>query len=140
MSESPPTFTTELRVRYAETDRMGYCYYGNFAAYFEVARVEALRSLGVSYKDLEDDGVILPVLDYEIKYFKPAYYDEKLRIETVIDSLSGARIHFTYKTFNEQGEQINKASTTLVFVSAESQRPMAPPEDIATRLFPAYNN
>ncbi|MDP4662751.1 MAG: acyl-CoA thioesterase, partial [Salibacteraceae bacterium] len=67
-------FENKLRVRYAETDRMGYCYYGNFAAYFEVARVEALRSLGISYKKLEDDGIILPVLDYQIKYFKPAFY------------------------------------------------------------------
>ena len=71
-------FETKLRVRYAETDRMGYCYYGNFAAFFEVARVEALRELGVTYKQLEDDGIILPVLEYQIKYFKPAYYDEEL--------------------------------------------------------------
>lgn len=102
--------------------------------------MEALRSLGVSYKDLEDDGVMLPVLDYQIKYFKPAYYDEKLRIETIIDDLSGARIHFQYKTFNEKDEQINQASTTLVFVSTKSKRPMAPPADIAEKLFPAYNN
>jgi acyl-CoA thioester hydrolase len=94
-------FETKVRVRYAETDRMGYCYYGNFAAYFEVARVEALRELGVTYKQLEDDGVILPVLDYQIRYFKPALYDEELRIETIFEKVEGARIHFSYITYNE---------------------------------------
>ena len=92
-------FETKLRVRYAETDRMGYCYYGNFAAFFEVARVEALRELGVTYKQLEDDGIILPVFEYQIKYFKPAYYDEELRIETTIEKVKGACIFFSYKTF-----------------------------------------
>ncbi len=94
-------FETKVRVRYAETDRMGYCYYGNFAAYFEVARVEALRELGITYKQLEDEGVILPVLDYQVRYFKPAYYDEMLTIKTVIEQVKGARIYFTYSTFNE---------------------------------------
>ena len=123
-------FETKLRVRYAETDRMGYCYYGNFAAYFEVARVEALRELGISYRKLEDEGVILPVLDYQIKYFKPAYYDEELRIETIIEQVKGVRIHFTYKTFNEQNEQINQASTTLVFVDFDTKKPTQPPQDL----------
>lgn len=121
-------------MRYAETDRMGYCYYGNFAAYFEVARVEALRELGVTYRQLEDDGVILPVLDYQVRYFKPAYYDEELRIETIIEEVKGARIYFSYKTFNAQNEQINQATTTLVFVSFETKRPMNPPENIVALL------
>ena len=73
----------KLRVRYAETDQMGYCYYGNYAQYFEVARVESLRSLGVSYKDLEDMGIILPVTHFQIKYLKPAFYDENLSVKSV---------------------------------------------------------
>ena len=121
-------FKTEVRVRYAETDRMGYCYYGNFAAYFEVARVEALRELGVTYRQLEDDGVILPVLDYQIRYFKPALYDELLTIETIFEKVDGARIHFSYVTYNEKKEELNKATTTLVFVNASTKRPMNPPE------------
>lgn len=132
-------FETKLRVRYAETDRMGYCYYGNFSAYFEVARVEALRELGVTYKQLEDEGVILPVLDYQIKYFKPAFYDEELRIETIVEEVKGARIYFSYKTFNEKGEQINQATTTLVFVDYDTKRPMNPPKDLVEVLTRATN-
>ena len=73
----------KLRVRYAETDQMGYCYYGNYAQYFEVARVESLRSLGVAYKDLEDMGIILPVTHFQIKYLKPAFYDENLSVKSL---------------------------------------------------------
>lgn len=133
-------FENKVRVRYAETDRMGYCYYGNFAIYFEVARVEALRSLGVTYKQLEDDGIILPVLEYSIKYFKPAYYDEELRIETVIEHVKGARIHFSYKTFNDAGEQLNQATTTLVFVDFTTKRPMNPPAHLVSLLSQVANN
>jgi len=132
-------FENKVRVRYAETDRMGYCYYGNFAIYFEVARVEALRSLGVTYRQLEDDGVILPVLEYSIKYFKPAYYDEELRIETVIEQVKGARIFFSYKTFNEAGEQLNQATTTLVFVDVQTKRPMNPPVHLVSLLAQVAN-
>ena len=73
---------TKIRVRYAETDQMGYCYYGNYAQYFEVARVEALRSLGVTYKTMEENGIWLPVVDFSINYLQPAYYDEELTILT----------------------------------------------------------
>ena len=73
---------TKVRVRYGETDQMGYCYYGNYAQYFEVGRVEALRSLGCSYKALEDQGIMLPVSEYNVKYKRPAYYDDELTIQT----------------------------------------------------------
>ena len=133
-------FENKLRVRYAETDRMGYCYYGNFAAFFEVARVEALRDLGVTYKQLEDEGVILPVFEYQVKYFKPAYYDEELTIRTKIEKVKGARILFSYQTFNEKEEVINEASTTLVFVDFATKRPMNPPADLAQVLSEATDN
>ena len=79
-------FTSEisLRVRYAETDRMGYAYYGNYATWFEVARVEALRTLGLNYRELEDDGILLPVIDYHTRYLKPAFYDDELTVKTTI--------------------------------------------------------
>jgi len=110
--------TTQIRVRYSETDRMNYVYYGNYAQYFEVARVEALRNLGISYKELEEkEGVMLPVLDYHIKFFKPGYYDELLTINTSIIKMPEARIAFEYEVYNEKNELINKASTTLVFVN-----------------------
>ena len=123
-------FTSEvsIRVRYAETDRMGYVYYGNFATYFEVARVEALRQLGFSYKEMEDEGIIMPVLDFHIKYFKPALYDDLLTIKLFIAHMPTTRIHFEYETLNEKNELLNKGTTTLVFVSKETMRPCHAPE------------
>lgn len=121
---------TQIRVRYAETDQMGYVYYGHYAAYFEVARVEMLRSLGFSYKVLEEEGVILPVLNYSIKYIKPAFYDELLKIKIVIKELPATRIRFDYETFNEKDELINIAETTLVFVNKKTGRPSVPPDDL----------
>ena len=85
-----------IRVRYAETDKMGYCYYGNYASFLEIGRVESLRSLGISYKSLEDNGIMLPVSEFQIKYFSPAYYDDMLLIETKITAIEGVRIYFDY--------------------------------------------
>ena len=113
----------KLRVRYAETDQMGYCYYGNYAQYFEVARVEALRELGVNYKNIEDMGYLMPVLDFNIKYLKPAFYDEELKIVCRIPILPSVRIKFEYETFNENKEKINFAVTTLVFFDKKSKKP-----------------
>ncbi len=124
------THTSTFRVRYAEADRMGYLYYGNYAAYFEVGRVELLRSLGIGYRELEDRGVLLPVRDFSVKYLKPAYYDDELRLDTTIQELGKARIGFGYNMFNSQGELITTAHTTLVFVNKGTGRPMAAPDDV----------
>jgi len=124
----------ELRVRYGETDRMGYCYYGNYAQYLEVGRVEALRELGVSYKELEDQGVGLPVQNYQITYKRPAYYDDLLTVLTRIRSCEGARIIFDYQVRNEKEEVICEAETTLVFVNMESGRPVKPPVSVLAAL------
>jgi acyl-CoA thioester hydrolase len=118
----------KIRVRYAETDRMGYVYYGNYATYFEVARVEALRRLGVSYRQLEDSGILLPVLNYSVKFLKPVYYDEEIKIITAIPELPGARIHFKYNCTNEAGEN------TIVFINKEKNRPVACPEILYNTL------
>lgn len=96
---------TILRVRYAETDRMGYVYYGNYATYFEVARVDCMKALGFSYRELEDQGILMPVVSYNIKYLKPAFYDDALTIRTSIQELPEARITFHYETFNEKGRR-----------------------------------
>jgi acyl-CoA thioester hydrolase len=127
-------FSTIIRVRYAETDQMGYCYYGNYASYFEVARVEALRQRGIQYKELEQNGILLPVKKLEITYHQPAKYDDLLEIRTQIVQLEGVRIAFTYKTYNEAGVLLNEAYTLLVFVSAETQKPMAIPSAILEQL------
>ena len=120
---------TSLRVRYGETDQMGYCYYGNYAQYFEVGRVEALRSFGMSYKDMENSGVMLPVSEFNVRYFAPAYYDDLLLITTKIIALKGPRLFFEYEIENENGKIISVASTTLVFVSKETMRPIPPSDD-----------
>jgi acyl-CoA thioester hydrolase len=119
---------TTIRVRYGETDRMGYSYYGNYAEYYEVGRVEALRALGWNYKQMEDDGILLPVYTFSIKYFKPAFYDDQLVIKTTIKELPGTRLRFDYEMYNADGEKINEGETTLVFVSAKTKRPCGAPE------------
>ena len=119
---------SSLRVRYGETDQMGYCYYGNYAQYFEVGRVEALREVGMSYKSLEENGVMLPVSDFHVSYKSPAKYDDLLLIHTSIIEIKGARIVFKYRILNEEKVLIAEAETTLVFVSKETMRPISPPE------------
>lgn len=118
---------SKIRVRYGETDQMGYCYYGNYAQYFEVGRVEALRDFGFSYKEMELQGVMLPVSEFQVKYLGPAFYDDELSIVTKIVSLRGAQIYFEYEVLNPAGKCISKASTTLVFVSKVNMRPIQPP-------------
>jgi acyl-CoA thioester hydrolase len=119
---------TSLRVRYAETDRMGYAYYGNYLQYYEVGRVEALRQLGMSYRSMEEQGVMLPVYTCNVKYFKPAYYDDLLIVKTIVPELPNTRIKFDYEIFNPAGELINKGETTLVFVNMKTGKPCGAPE------------
>jgi len=129
---------TKIRIRYGETDRMGYAYYGNYASYFEVARVETLRKIGISYKKLEDDGIILPVLDFKIKFHKPAFYDDEIIVRTRISEIPKIRFHFTYQTFNVKGDLLNEAETTLVFVSKEKQKPVVIPKNLREMLEKAF--
>ncbi len=128
------TSKIKLRVRYAETDQMGYVYYGNYAQYFEVARVEALRSLGRSYKELEKEGVMLPVRDYQVVFHKPAYYDEELTIETCIPTMPAVRFPFEYKVYNTENELLTEARTTLVFIARDTGKPCAAPAQIVQAL------
>lgn len=129
-----------IRVRYAETDRMGYVYYGNYATYYEVGRVEALRKLGMSYKEMEDQGIMLPVLSFNIKYFKPAYYDDLLTIKTSITEMPNTRIKFEYECYNEKNELLNKGDTTLVFINASSNKPCMAPEWFLEKIKPFFIN
>lgn len=125
---------TKIRVRYAETDQMGYVYYGNYAAYCEVGRVELLRAMGTSYRTLEESGVMLPVVDYSVQYKKPALYDDELLVRTIIKEMPRVKITFYYEIFNEQGDLLNTASTTLVFVNKETGRPCMAPEWFVEKL------
>jgi acyl-CoA thioester hydrolase len=123
-----------VRVRYSETDRMGYCYYGNYAQFFEIGRVEALRELGFPYKELEDEGVILPVLSFNIKYLRPAYYDDTLKIVTLIKAPPSTRFEFEYEVYNQHNEKITIGATTLVFIDKTTNKPTRAPKDLIEKL------
>ena len=114
--------THTIRVRYAETDPMKYVYYGNYATYFELGRVELFRSIGISYDEIEKLGIWLPVSDYNIKYLKPALYDQKLEIHTYVKKIPGVRIEFEYEIYNEEKIKITEARTTLFFLDAVSNK------------------
>ena len=125
---------TKVRVRYSETDKMGYCYYGNYAQFFEIGRVEALRALGFPYKELEDDGIMLPVSDFSVKYLKPALYDDELTIITTIAKLSTFKIVFDYQIKNVNDELLTEAQTTLVFVDNKTMKPTKHPKEMSEKL------
>ena len=114
--------THSIRVRYGETDPMKYVYYGNYAEYFEVARVELFRTLGISYDEIEKRGIFLPVSEYKIKYLKPGLYDQLLEIHTYIKKIPGVKIEFDYEIYNEDKVKITEASTTLFFLDAETNK------------------
>ena len=96
------TNETKIRVRYGETDQMGYLYHGNYAQYYEIGRTEMMRSLGLSYDNLEKKGIILPVYSLNVKFLKPAKYDEILTIRTTVEEIPSVRIHFKYQIINEK--------------------------------------
>ena len=128
------THKTKIRVRYGETDQMKYAYYGIYAQYFEVGRVELLRNLGITYKELEKMGFALPVVNYNVNYKKPAFYDDELTIETTIVQVPTAKIVFNYNTWNEKGDLLNTAETTLVFVDIKTGKACKSPEALLKKL------
>jgi acyl-CoA thioester hydrolase len=134
------TFETKIRVRYADTDQMGYVYYGNYAAYYEVGRVEAFRSLGLSYKELEASGIMMPVMELKVNYHKPARYDDLLTIKVSIPEFPKARIRYVYELYNEAGELVNTGETTLVFLDIKMNRPVRLPEVMKNKLNKFYND
>lgn len=134
------SYQTKLRIRYSETDQMGYCYYGNYAQFFEIGRVETLRSLGVSYKELEDKGIMLPVLNYEVKFIKPALYDDLITIKTIITKIPGARIDFDYEIYNENNVLLTTGHTTLVFILKQTMKPCPAPTEIIEKLTKLIGN
>src|SRR5688572_29427719 len=114
---------TTIRVRYGETDQMGYVYYGNYAMYYEVGRVESLRQLGLTYKSLEEMGIMMPVLENHSRYKMPARYDELLTVRTTIKEMPGTRITFFYEICNEEKGLVNEGETQLVFIDMKTNRP-----------------
>ncbi|MNK59643.1 Acyl-CoA thioester hydrolase YbgC [compost metagenome] len=130
---------TSIRVRYGETDPMKYVYYGNYAEYFEVARVELFRSLGMSYDEIEKRGIFLPVSEYKIKYLKPALYDQLLEIRTYVKKIPGIRIEFDYEIYNEENVKITEASTTLFFLDSETNKIIKCPDYLMELIEKKWN-
>ena len=125
---------TFVKVRYAETDQMGVVHHGNYPQYLEIARLEWLDTLGVSYKNMEQEGIMLPVYELNLKYIKPVTFDEKLTIETRLHEMPNVKIIFDYSVFNEQGDLVTSATSVLVFMDAKTRRPIRCPEYILEKL------
>ena len=131
---------TQIRVRYAETDQMGYVYHGNYAAYFEVCRTEAFRQLGISYKDLEAEGVGMPVGEIRTRFRRPARYDDLLTVRLLLKQpAEGSRVLFEYEIYNEAKELLTEGHTLMVFVSTATGRPVPIPAEIQSKLAPYFS-
>lgn len=133
------THETQIRVRYADTDMMGFCYYGNYPKFYEIARVESFRTIGYPYKEMEGAGVGMPVLDMQIKYHRPAKYDDLLTIKLIIEEMPRVRVLFKYEIRNEQDLLINTGETTLAFMNMETGRPVRMPQRMQDLLIPYFS-
>jgi acyl-CoA thioester hydrolase len=128
-------FNTQVRVRYAEADPMNVVYYGNYAQYFEVGRVESLRNLGISYKGIEDMGIMLPVVELNIKYLRPAKYDDLLTIKSQIKELpTDHRIIFDQEIYNEEGKLLTIGKVKLYFMDSKLGKRASMPSSMLEKL------
>ncbi|WP_300440802.1 thioesterase family protein [Christiangramia sp.] len=125
---------TFVKVRYAETDQMGVVHHGNYPQYLEIARLDWLDSLGVSYKSMEEEGIMLPVFELNLKYHKPITFNENLRIETRLRETPNVKIIFDYAIYNEAGEKVTSATSVLVFMDSKTRKPIRCPEYIQKKL------
>jgi len=126
---------TQVRVRYAETDQMGYVYYGNYAQFFEVGRVEWLRKLGVSYKTLENNGIMLPVLNLNTTFIQPAKYDDLLTIVTILKKKPLVKIEFHFEIYNQQKILLTTGYTSLAFIDMKKNKPTKAPQDLLDKIY-----
>ena len=133
------THELKIRVRYGETDCMGIVYHVNYINYYEIARTEMLRATGnYSYKEMEDDGILMPVVEVQSRYLKPAYYDEELTVRTTIKEMPTSRIRFHYEIFNKNGELLNSGMVVLGFMNGTTRRPCRPPVKLMMALKPYF--
>jgi acyl-CoA thioester hydrolase len=131
---------THIRVRYAETDQMNVVYYGNYAQYFEVARAESIRNLGFTYKEIEADGVMMPVVEMQTKYLRPAHYDDLLTIKTILRELpTDHRIVFEHEVFNREKKLLTVGKVILYFVKLGSFEKTTMPEGLRQVLSPYFS-
>jgi acyl-CoA thioester hydrolase len=113
---------------YPDTDKMGTVHHSNYPKYYETARWELFRSIGIPYQTVEEAGYMLPVIRMNFRFIKTVQYDALLRVKTTLKAIRGVRIWFTYKLYNEQNELVNEAETELAFVEMGTWKPCAVPE------------
>ncbi len=123
-----------FRIRYGETDQMGVVYHGNYPQFLEMGRISWLRSLDLSYREMEANGVMLPVVSLEMKFIKPALFDDLITVKTNLKSLPMVRIEFDYEVTNQNNEILLKASTVLAFMDSSKKRPIKCPDYILKKL------
>ena len=123
-----------FRIRYSETDQMGVVYHGNYLQYLEIGRVEWLRAMGISYKSMEENGIMLPVISLQINYKKSAVYDDLITVVTKLKKKPTVRIEFDYEIYNEKGEQLIEANTVLAFLDMQTKKPIRCPEYLLEKL------
>jgi len=128
------TTETKIRVRYGETDQMGYVYYGNYPLYYEVARTDMIRKIGWTYRKMEKSGVMMPVVSLNVKYIRPAFYDDELTVKVTVKEVPTKKMEFEYEVFNEKNKLINTGNTTLVFVDMKTGKPTKPPSDFMEKF------
>jgi len=127
-------FSTNIRVRYGETDQMGVVYHGNYASYFEIARTEWLRNLGVTYKELENKGIMLPVISLFFTFIKSAKYDDVLTITVILKKKPLVKIEFDYEIYNQKKEKISTGNSVLAFMDMKTNKPLRCPNYILEKL------
>lgn len=128
------TYNTTIRVRYSETDQMGVVYHGNYAQFFEIGRTEWLRSLGITYKDMEKSGVMLPVISLSTNFKKSALYDDELKITTSLKKKPTVKIEFDYEITNQNNQLICTGATALAFINMKTMKPMRCPDYILKKI------
>ncbi|MBN2214348.1 MAG: acyl-CoA thioesterase [Bacteroidales bacterium] len=132
-------YETQIRVRYNETDRMGYLHHSIYAAYFEIARTEMMRNLGITYRDLEDSGIILPVYELNISFRQPAFYDDELTVKSILTMIPVIRLIIKYEVFNHDRQILCTATSTNVFVNALNRKPVRAPETVLEKFNPFFD-
>lgn len=128
-------YESKVKVRYVETDQMGVVHHSNYAQYYELARTECFEACsGMSYQTMENEGVMLPILEMQSKFLKPAHYNQTLTIKSIVKELPTVRLTVDYEIYNEAEELINIGKTVLVFVNKQTRRPCQPPENFMQQV------
>lgn len=128
------TSENKIQIRYDEVDKMGYVYHGNYAKFYHISRTELMRKIGFSDKELEAKSILLPVIEMNIKYLKPVFYDDVITIKTALRNIPSSRMHFKHEVYNAHNEVINQAESIVVFVDMHTRKPMKAPYFIVEKI------